>query len=775
MTHKRTLVTCALPYANGPVHIGHLAGAYIPGDIYVRYLRLRGEDVLFICGSDEHGVPITIKAREQGVSPQDIVDKYHKIMKDAFSGLGINFDIYSRTSSTVHAENASEFFRKLYDSDSFITQESEQLYDPEVGMFLTDRLIEGTCPKCGNPRAYGDQCEKCGCTLSPEELLEPRSRLSGSAPVKKKTKHWYLPLDRYEPWLRDWILEQHKEWKTNVYGQCKSWLDGGLMPRAVTRDLDWGVPVPVNGAEGKVLYVWFDAPIGYISNTKELLPESWEKWWKDPETRLVHFIGKDNIVFHCIVFPSMLKAYGDYVLPDNVPSNEFLNLEGDKISTSRGWAVWVHEYEKDFPGDQDVLRYVLTANAPETKDNDFTWKDFQQRNNSELVAVFGNFVNRAVVLTHKYFGGKVPANLKPEAIDSETLESVKPCRDALGKYLETFHFREALKEAMNIARIGNKYISDMEPWKVAKTDMDRTASILYTCLQICADLAIAFEPFTPFSAEKLRGILRVGIDAGVDHRAGEGAPTENFYAPGEGLAQHTCATETGGSVQRTCPPPDTGRGRGPLETSSCEAGTQETVGGAGVSAANGVPRNGAPCAVERVLRWEDLGKAELLPPGHELAEAVLLFRKIEDAEIKVQTDRLEKIKAEREAAEKAKEAAEAAAKVEPQKNPVSFDQFTAMDIRTATVLEAERVPKTDKLLKLTIDTGIDKRTIVSGIAEYYSPEDMVGKQICILANLEPRTIRGIESKGMILMAKQGDGKMRFITPQEAVTNGAQVG
>ena len=735
MSFKRTLVTCALPYANGPVHIGHLAGAYIPGDIYVRYLRMRGEDVVFICGSDEHGVPITLKAKDEGVTPQDIVDRYHKVMKDAFTGLGINFDIYSRTSSEVHSRNASAFFRKLYDQGDFITQESEQLYDEKAGMFLTDRLIEGICPKCGNPHAYGDQCEKCGSTLSPEELLEPKSRVSGEPPVKKKTKHWYLPLDRYEPWLREWILERHKEWKTNVYGQCKSWLDGGLQPRAVTRDLDWGVPVPVEGAEGKVLYVWFDAPIGYISNTQELLPESWEKWWKDPETRLVHFIGKDNIVFHCIVFPSMLKAEGDYILPDNVPSNEFLNLEGDKISTSRGWAVWVHEYERDFPGEEDVLRYVLTANAPETKDNDFTWKDFQQRNNSELVAVFGNFVNRAVVLTQKYFGGRVPENLKPEAVDAETLASIRPCREALEKYIETYHFREALKEAMNMARIGNKYISDMEPWKVAKTDMDRTASILYTCLQLCADLAIAFEPFTPFSAEKLRGILRVGIDAGRDHRAGEGTPTVNFYRADEGRAVHTVPAE------------------------GCGGQTASAV---------------AP-APELVLRWADLGAAELLPPGHELGEAVLLFRKIEDAEIKVQTDRLEKIKAEREAAEAARAAAEAAKKVEPQKPEVSFEDFGKMDIRTATVLAAERVPKTDKLLKLTIDTGLDTRTIVSGIAEYYSPEDMVGKQICILANLAPRIIRNIESKGMILMAKQGDGKMRFITPAEVLANGAQIG
>ena len=740
--HKRTLVTCALPYANGPVHIGHLAGAYIPGDIYVRYLRMRGEDVVFVCGSDEHGVPITIKARAQGVTPQDIVDKYHSVMKDAFTGLGINFDIYSRTTSKVHDENASEFFRKLYDDDKFITKETEQYYDEEAKTFLADRYIVGTCPRCGNPGAYGDQCEKCGSTLSPEELIDPKSALSGSTPKKVKTKHWYLPLDRYEPWLRDWILEQHKEWKTNVYGQCKSWLDGGLQPRAVSRDLDWGVPVPVEGAEGKVLYVWFDAPIGYISNTKELLPQSWEKWWKDPETRLVHFIGKDNIVFHCIVFPSMLKAYGDYILPENVPANEFLNLEGDKISTSRNWAVWVHEYEEQFPGQEDVLRYVLTANAPETKDNDFTWKDFQQRNNSELVAVFGNFVNRAVVLTHKYFGGVVPENRKPEAIDAETLASIVPCKEALEKYVETFHFREALKEAMNIARIGNKYISDMEPWKVAKTDLDRTASILYTCLQICADLAIAFEPFTPFSAEKLRDILRVGLDAGTDHRAGEGTPTENFYKSGEGKALHT---------RDFSARPD-GLGRND-SGSVIPSEAKESL----------------------TLRWDMLGTPELLPAGHALGEAVLLFQKIEDSVVDAQIARLEAIKAEREAAEAAKAAEEAAKKVEPQKAEVTFDQFGAMDIRTATVLEAERVPKTDKLLKLTIDTGIDTRTIVSGIAEYYSPEDMLGKQICILANLAPRKIRGIESKGMILMAKQGDGKMRFITPQEAVTNGAVIG
>ena len=720
---KRTLVTSALPYANGPVHIGHLAGVYVPADIYVRYLRMRGEDVLYVCGSDEHGVPITIKARQQGCSPQDIVDKYHKIIKDSFSGLGINFDIYGRTSSEVHEKNASAFFRKLYDEGKFITRESEQYYDPEAKTFLADRYIVGTCPKCGAEGAYGDQCEKCGSTLSPEELINPKSKLSGAEPVKKKTSHWYLPLDQYEKWLSEWILEDHKEWRSNVYGQCKSWIDGGLQPRAVSRDLDWGVPVPVEGAEGKVLYVWFDAPIGYISNTQELLPESWDKWWKSADTKLVHFIGKDNIVFHCIVFPSMLKAYGDgYILPDNVPANEFLNLEGDKISTSRNWAVWAHEFLNEFPGKQDVMRYVLTANAPETKDNDFSWKDFQARNNSELVAIFGNFVNRAVVLTHKYFGGKVPACGNLLDIDREALAEIPALRASLERNIEGYHFREALKDAMSIARVGNKYISDTEPWKVAKTDLDRTGTILNVCLQICADLAIAFEPFTPFAAEKLRNMLGVGINAGFDHRKGE-QETVNTYRPGEGSALHT------------------------------------------VSSADGLPS----CGV--CLDWSHLGETDLLPAGHQLNQPELLFAKIEDEAINAQLARLDAIRAEREAAAKA----EAAKVVAPQKDECTFEDFEKMDIRTATVLEAERVPKTDKLLKLTIDTGIDKRTIVSGIAEFYSPEDMVGKQICILANLAPRKIRGIESKGMILMARQGDGKMRFITPAEALLNGAEIG
>ena len=733
--YKRTLVTCALPYANGPVHIGHLAGVYVPADIYVRYLRMKGEDVLYVCGSDEHGVPITIKARQQGVTPQDIVDKYHKIIKDSFTGLGINFDIYGRTSSAVHAANASEFFRKLYDEGKFITKESEQYYDPEAKTFLADRYIVGTCPKCGNEGAYGDQCEKCGSTLSPEELINPKSKLSGAAPIKKKTTHWYLPLDQYEKWLSEWILDGHKEWRSNVYGQCKSWIDGGLQPRAVSRDLDWGVPVPVEGAEGKVLYVWFDAPIGYISNTQELLPQSWKTWWKSEDTRLVHFIGKDNIVFHCIVFPSMLKAYGDYILPDNVPANEFLNLEGDKISTSRNWAVWAHEYLEQFPGKEDVMRYVLTANAPETKDNDFSWKDFQARNNSELVAIFGNFVNRAVVLTHKYFEGKVPACGELQEIDREALSEIPALRASLERNLDGFHFREALKDAMGIARVGNKYISDTEPWKVAKTDMARCATILNVSLQICADLAIAFEPFTPFAAERLRRMLGVGLKAGFDHRKGE-QETVNTYKAGEGAALHTTSV-----MLNEVKHPDS----------------------------SVVPQDDK--SVEVVLDWNCLGAEALLPAGHQIGTPELLFAKIEDEAIDAQLQRLEAIRAAKEAEAKA----EAAKAVAPQKGECSFEDFEKMDIRTATVLEAERVPKTDKLLKLTIDTGIDKRTIVSGIAEFYSPEDMLGKQICILANLKPRMIRGIESKGMILMARQGDGTMRFITPQEVLANGAQIG
>ena len=684
--YKRYLVTSALPYANGPVHIGHLAGVYVPADIYVRYLRMCGKEVFFVGGSDEHGVPITIKARKQGCSPQDIVDKYHKLIKESFEELGISFDVYSRTSSKIHHKTSSEFFEKLYKEGKFIEKESEQYYDEQAHQFLADRYIVGTCPKCGAEGAYGDQCEKCGCTLSPDELINPHSALSGNAPIKKKTKHWYLPLDQYEPWLREWILEGHKEWKTNVDGQCKSWLDGGLLPRAVSRDLDWGVPVPVEGAEGKVLYVWFDAPIGYISNTIEARPDDWEKWWKSEDTKMVHFIGKDNIVFHCIVFPSMLKAYGDgYILPDNVPANEFLNLEGDKISTSRNWAVWLHEYLREMPGKQDMLRYVLCANAPETKDNDFTWKDFQSRCNSELVAIYGNFVNRAIVLTHKYFDGKVPADAAPDAIDRQTLEQVGVIKARLSDALENYKFREAVKEAMNLARLGNKYLTETEPWKVAKSDMDRCASILRTSLKICVDLAIAFAPFTPFSTEKLLGMLNLPKD---------------------------------------------------------------------------------------VLKWDNLGNHDILTEGHQLEKAELLFAKVEDDVIQAQLDKL--------AATKQANLKEAAANaipapVEPQKSECTFEDFEKMDIRTATVLEAERVPKTDKLLKLTIDTGIDKRVIVSGIAQYYTPEEMIGKQISILANLAPRKISGIESKGMILMARQSDGKMRFITPAERLDNGATIG
>ena len=681
--YKRHLVTAALPYANGAVHIGHLAGVYIPADIYVRYLRMRGRDVKFICGSDEHGVPITIKAKQQNLTPQEVVDKYHMIIKDSFERLGISFDIYSRTSSKIHHKTASDFFKKLYSEGKFIERESEQYYDEEANQFLADRYIVGTCPKCGAENAYGDQCEKCGSTLSSTELINPRSALSGNTPVMRKTSHWYLPLDQYEGWLREWILEGHKEWKSNVYGQCKSWLDGGLQPRAVSRDLDWGVPVPVEGAEGKVLYVWFDAPIGYISNTIELLPNDWEKWWKSEDTKLVHFIGKDNIVFHCIVFPVMLKAYGDgFILPENVPANEFLNLEGNKISTSRNWAVWLHEYLEEFPGQEDVLRYVLCANAPETKDNDFTWKDFQTRNNSELVAIFGNFVNRVVVLTHKYFGGEVPANIKSELIDDDVLSQIPIIKASIEESLESFRFREALKEAMNLARLGNKYLTETEPWKLAKSDMERVASIMNVSLQICANLAIAFEPFLPHTTQKLAYMLNI-----------------------------------------------------------------------------------------KSRNWEDFGSDAILQPGHIINEARLLFNKIEDAAIEAQIAKLEASRSQNRMDTSENEIVNQESRVTPQKGECTYDEFTKMDIRTATVLEAERVPKTDKLLKLTIDTGIDIRTIVSGIAEYYTPEVMIGKQICILANLAPRTIKGIESKGMILMAKEENGKMRIVTPQERIANG----
>ena len=673
---KRYLVTSALPYANGPVHIGHLAGVYIPSDIYTRYLRLRGRDVIHVCGSDEHGVPITIKAKKEGITPQQVVDRYHEIIKNAFAGLGIEFDIYSRTSSDMHTVTASDFFRKLYDEGKFVEQTSEQYYDEEAKMFLADRYITGTCPKCGNERAYGDQCEACGSTLSPDELVDPHSTLSGSVPVKKSTTHWYLPLNDYEQMLREWILEGHKEWKTNVYGQCKSWLDGGLQPRAVSRDLDWGIPVPVEGAEGKVLYVWFDAPIGYISATKELTPD-WEKYWKSEDTKLVHFIGKDNIVFHCIVFPSMLKAHGEYILPENVPSNEFLNLEGDKISTSRNWAVWAHEYLEDMPGKEDVLRYVLCANAPETKDNDFTWKDYQARNNNELVAVLGNFVNRALVLTQKYYGGVVPACGELTEYDQQTIAELSTIKSSLENNIENYRFREALKDAMNFSRIGNKYLADSEPWKVVKTDTERVKTILYIALQITANIATAIEPFMPFSAAKILNMLSV----------------EKFG-------------------------------------------------------------------------WDSLGSMELIAAGHTIGTPTLLFEKIEDEVIQRQIDKLEATKAANAAAE---------VKAEPQKAECTFDDFQKMDIRVSTILAAEKVAKTKKLLKLTVDTGIDQRTIVSGIAEHFTPEELVGQQVLVLVNLQPRELKGILSQGMILMAEDATGKLRLVQPSEAVKAGSMVG
>ena len=676
--YKRYLITSALPYANGPVHIGHLAGVYVPSDIYTRYLRLKGHDVISVCGSDEHGVPITIKAKKEGITPQQVVDRYHEIIEKSFRRLGMSFDIYSRTSSPTHRVTASEFFRKLYDEGKFIEQTSEQFYDEEAKTFLADRYIVGTCPRCQNEKAYGDQCEKCGSTLSPDELINPKSAVSGAVPVKRETKHWYLPLDKYEGFLREWILEGHKEWKSNVYGQCKSWLDLGLQPRAVSRDLDWGIPVPVEGADGKVLYVWFDAPIGYISATKDLTPD-WEKYWKSEDTKMVHFIGKDNIVFHCIVFPSMLKAHGDYILPENVPANEFLNLEGDKISTSQNWAVWLHEYLDEFPGKEDVLRYVLCANAPETKDNDFTWKDFQARNNSELVAVLGNFVNRALVLTKKYYDGVIPERGALTEYDEATIEELQKIKASLERNIENYHFREALKDAMAYSRIGNKYLADTEPWKVVKADPERVKTILNIALQITANTAIAIEPFMPFSAEKMLKML----------------------------------------------------------------------------------------AVDK-FGWEQLGSMELLAAGHTIGEAQLLFEKIEDDVIQAQLDKLE-------ASRKAKLAAEAAQNVTEQKAEVTFDDFQKMDIRVSTILEAEKVAKTKKLLKLTIDTGIDKRTIVSGIAEYYTPEQLVGRQVLVLANLAPREIKGIESRGMILMAEDALGRLVLVQPEDKTMSGAMIG
>lgn len=679
---KRTLVTAALPYANGPVHIGHLAGVYVPADIYVRYKRLQGENVLFVGGSDEHGVPVTIRARKEGCSVQDIVDRYHNLIKTSFERFGISFDVYSRTTSKIHHQFASDFFKYLNDHGKFIQQESEQFYDEATQEFLTDRNIKGECPVCHAADANGDQCEKCGSTLSPDELINPVNAINGNPLVKRKTTHWYLPLNEYQPWLEEWILKEHKEWRPNVYGQCKSWLDADLRPRAVTRDLNWGIPVPVEGAEGKVLYVWFDAPIGYISNTKELCdahPEygNWETWWKDDSTRLIHFIGKDNIVFHCIVFPTMLKAHGGYILPDNVPSNEFLNLEGEKISTSRNWAIWLNEYLDDFPGKQDVLRYVLTANAPETKDNDFTWRDYQACNNNELVAIFGNFVNRAVVLTHKYFDGVIPAAGELTDYDRATIAEFKGVKETLSNNIEQFHFREALKDAMNLARIGNKYLADTEPWKLAKTDMKRVETIMNVSLQICANLAIAFEPFLPFTAEKLRAML--------------------------GMAE---------------------------------------------------------------VDWNKLGQLDILADGAKIEKPVLLFEKIEDSVIQAQLDKLARIKQENIIAN---------FKPEPVVKECTFDDFMKLDIRVGKVLECSKVKKADKLLQFKIDDGMGGRTIVSGIAKFYEPADLIGKEVCFIANFPPRKLKGIESQGMILSAEDADGRLVVIGPQGEVKPGVKVG
>ena len=676
-TPKRYLVTTALPYANGPLHIGHLAGVYVPADIYVRYLRGKGREVLLIGGSDEHGVPIAIRAREEGVSPKEIIDRYHELIKRSFKEFGISFDIYSRTSNPTHYALSQEFFTTLYRKGVFVEQESEQYYDPEAKQFLADRYIVGTCPHCGNEKAYGDQCEKCGTSLNATDLINPKSRLSGAAPQLRATKHWFLPLEQYQAWLEQWILKDHQEWKPNVYGQCKSWLDLGLHPRAVTRDLDWGVPVPLPNAEGKVLYVWFDAPIGYISATKELTP-AWEKFWKDEDTKLVHFIGKDNIVFHCIVFPTMLKAHGDYILPDNVPANEFMNLEGDKISTSGNWAVWLHEYLEEFPGQQDVLRYMLTANMPETKDNDFTWREFQSRNNSELVAVLGNFVNRALVLCHKYFEGKVPS---PDTLleeDRAVLEVVHAQRKLIEEAIESYHFRDALREYMQVARVGNKYLADMEPWKLWGANPARVASIIYVSLQVTAALCVLGRPFLPFSTERLEAMARL------------------------------------------------------------------------------------PKAL-----WDD-DLTGILKPGHELGKAELLFARIEDAAIERQIAKLQ-------AAKQANEAKGNKPKFPPQKGLIDFATFEALDLRVGRILTAERVPKANKLLKFTVDTGIDRRTIVSGVAEHFAPEELVGKQVSVVMNLKPRVIRGVESQGMLIFAQDADGKLVVVAPNREVADGAGIG
>ncbi len=673
--YKRYTITAALPYANGPIHIGHLAGVYVPADIYARYLRLKNIDVIYICGSDEHGVPITLKAKQEGVNPQLIVDRYHYLNKESFEKFGISFDIYSRTSNKIHHETSSEIFKTIYENKVFIEKTTDQYYDEEANQFLADRYITGTCPHCGNTSAYGDQCEKCGTSLSPTDLIQPKSTISGTEPVMKKTKHWYLPLDRYQDFFEKWILEEHKEWKTNVYGQCKSWLDQGLQARAVSRDLEWGVKVPLKEAEGKVLYVWFDAPIGYISATKELTND-WEKYWKDKETRLIHFIGKDNIVFHCIVFPAILHAEGNYILPDNVPANEFLNLEGDKISTSRNWAVWLHEYLEEFKDKQDVLRYVLCANMPETKDNDFTWKDFQNRNNNELVAILGNFINRALVLTHKYFNGIIPEISEITDFDNETLNELVSYKEKVEFALDNFRFRDALKEAMNMARLGNKYLADTEPWILIKENENRVKTILNIAIQITANLSIILEPFLPNSAEKIKKFINI-----------------------------------------------------------------DTLG------------------------WDKIAYSDNIPAGHQINKPKLLFDKIEDKDIEYQINKLMQTK---------KDNNDENVIIPDQKESINYEEFMKNDLRVGTILEAEKVPKTTKLLKLVIDTGIDKRTVVSGIAEYFKPQEIIGKQVCILVNLEPRKLRGIESKGMILMAEDPDGKLIFVSPADETINGSEI-
>jgi len=699
---QRYTITAALPYTNGPVHIGHLAGVYVPGDIYARYLRATGNDVIYICGSDEHGVPITLKAKKEGITPQDVVDKYHAIIKKSFQDFGISFDNYSRTTAKVHHDTASEFFKKLYDEGKFIEEANEQLYDAEANQFLADRFVVGTCPKCGNEESYGDQCESCGTSHNATDLINPKSAITGNIPTTKVTKHWYLPLDKYEKWLREWIVEGHKnDWKTNVLGQVKSWLDDGLKPRAVTRDLDWGIPVPVEGAEGKVLYVWFDAPIGYISSTKEWAAregKDWEPYWKDTNTKLIHFIGKDNIVFHCIIFPAMLKAEGSYILPENVPANEFLNLEGNKISTSKNWAVWLHEYLEDFPDKQDVLRYALTANAPETKDNDFTWKDFQARNNNELVAIFGNFINRVVVLTNKYYNGIVPAPNQFSDVDNETLEKLQKFPSIIASSIERYRFREASQELLNLARLGNKYLADEEPWKVIKTDPERVATIMYVALQIAAGLAVVCEPFLPFTSTKLKGIL-------------------------------------------------------------CLSGTERS------RSVNNEKMISTP--LNHQLKWNSVeNTTELITPNHQIGKAELLFAKIEDHEVQAQIDKLEATKLANEAENKI---------IEPQKETIEFEDFTKLDIRVGTIIEAVKVPKTKKLLQLKVDVGIDTRTIVSGIAESFKPEDIIGQKVTVLVNLAPRKLRGVESQGMILMTDTPDGKLAFIEPEnDSIANGESV-